>query len=133
MRALPIASLALLWVAAGCLHVGAVETGEIDMGDRYRDSRTQVQMVTAVVGGKNVFIPGTVVLTEGAGRSLSIYNTTDTPHGFRIPDLGVEAVLQPGQETVIPLPPLEGGAIHEIQCQLHPPHRTAALLVVHGR
>ncbi len=121
-------------LAVGCIRVGAVETGEIGgSGAGYIDARNEAQMVSTVVGGKNVFIPSTVVLREGGGRSLTIYNTTEKPHGFRIQTLGIERVLQPGQETVIALPPLEGGVIHEMQCHLHPPHRTGALVVVKGR
>ena len=118
---------------AGCLSVGAVETGDLGAGSGYADERGEIQMVSTLVGGKNVFIPATVVVTEGSGRTLSIYNTTDTPHGFRIPALRIETVLMPGQETKIALPPLAGGHIHEMVCHLHPPHRTATLVVVHGR
>ncbi len=123
-----VAALALL--ATGCVSVGAVE-GQVELPEGYRDDRTQVQMVTTLIGGKNVFIPSTVIVSEGTGRSLSIYNTTDTPHGFRIPDLGVEVVLMPGEETVVELPALAGGRIHEMVCHLHPPHRTGTLMVVH--
>jgi hypothetical protein len=130
-----IAVLALaLGSAAGCVRVGAVETGQIGPipGDGYTDERSTVQMVSAVVGGKNVFVPSTVILTQGSGRSLSIFNTADKPHGFTIPSLSVETVLEPGVETVVALPPLEGGRIYEIQCHLHPPHRHATLVVVRG-
>ncbi len=72
-------------------------------------------------------------MTEGGGRSLTIFNTTDTPHGFQIPSLGVEAILLSGVETVVVLPPLEGGAVHGIRCQLHPPHRHATLVVMPRR
>lgn len=90
----------------------------------------QVEVVSTQVGGKNVFIPGSIVLTQGAGRSLTVFNTTDGPHGFQIPDLGIEEVLQPGVEHVIELPKLRGGRVHEVRCHLHPPHRRASLLVL---
>jgi len=120
--------------AAGCVRVGAVETGQIGPlpGGGYTDERDTVQIVSTVIGGKNVFVPSTVILTQGSGRTLTIYNTADKPHGFRIPTLSVEAILEPGVETVVALPPLEGGRIYDIQCHLHPPHRHATLMVVHG-
>ena len=86
----------LLAGAAGCVSVGDVDTKVAK--DGYLDERESVQIVTTLLGGKNVFIPSTVVLSEGSGRRLTIYNTTDTPHGFQIPTLDVTAVLQPGQE-----------------------------------
>jgi len=129
-----IAAGVLLAGSLGCFSLGAVETGDIGApAVGYADERGSVQMVSAVVGGKNVFIPSTVVLTEGTGRTLSIFNTADTPHGFRIASLGVEAVLEPGKETTVALPPLEGGRIYEVDCQLHPPHRHATLMIVHAR
>jgi hypothetical protein len=130
-RRIATATLGLLLAgAAGCVSVGDVDTKAAK--DGYLDERESVQIVTTLLGGKNVFIPSTVVLSEGSGRRLTIYNTTDTPHGFQIPTLGVTAVLQPGQENVVALPPLEGGRIYNMICHLHPPHRHATLMVVRG-
>ncbi len=93
------------------------------------DDRTTVEMISTKIGGKNVFIPSTVVLTAGEGRSLSFFNTTDIPHGFTIPALGVETVLPSKEEFVLELPALEPG-VYDLQCHLHPPHRGATLLVL---
>ena len=95
------------------------------------DSKT-IQMVSVLVGGKNVFIPSTIVVTSGASHTLSVFNTTDTPHGLRISGLGIEAVLPSREEVRIELPALEGGHVYQIHCHLHPPHRTAALVVLPG-
>ena len=130
-----IARAGLGLVLAGSL--GCVSLGNVDANVRseegYADERGTIQVVTTLLGGKNVFVPATVVVTEGTGRSLTIYNTTDIAHGFRIPTLGVETVLAPGAETVVVLPPLEGGRIYQMDCHLHPPHRHATLMVVRGR
>jgi hypothetical protein len=101
--------------------------------DGFTDDRSTVQVVSAKVGTKNLFVPSTIVVTAGKGRSLSIFNDTDTPHGFKIAALGVEVVLPPGQETKVDLPPLEGGHVYEINCQLHPPHRHATLVVLDAK
>jgi hypothetical protein len=90
-------------------------------------------MISAVVGGKNIFIPSTVVVTAGGPRTLSVFNTTDKPHGFAIKGLSIETVLYPGQETRVELPILKDSEIYTIGCQLHPPHRTATLVVVPSR
>ena len=58
------------------------------------------QMVTTLVGGKNVYIPSTVVVTAGATHTLSIYNTTDGPHGFQIEGLGIPRMLRAQRELV---------------------------------
>jgi hypothetical protein len=91
-----------------------------------------VEMLSANVQGKNVFIPSTVVVAEGAPHVLSVFNTTDTPHGFKIPELGIETLLPAGEEHRVELPALEGDRIYRIECHLHPPHRSAQLVVLDG-
>lgn len=122
------AGLALLLAAVGAAaaeHEHADHAGGADeKGGRL------IQVVSTLVGGKNVFIPSTLVVAAGEPARLSIFNTTDKPHGFRIPDLGIEVVLLPQQETEVQLPRLEGGRVHEINCHLHPPHRNATLAVL---
>jgi hypothetical protein len=125
---------ALLALVAPALLLGCISVRDVDVREgAFADERTQVQVISALVGGKNVFIPSTIVLTSGSGRSLSVFNTTDQPHGLAIPGLGIEVVLTPGQEYVVELPTLEGGRIHAINCHLHPPHRSATLVVVPSR
>ena len=99
----------------------------------YQSDVSEVQVISAVVGGKNVFLPSTIVVTAGRPPVLSVFNATDKPHGFAIKGLSIETVLMPGEETRVALPVLEGSEIYTIGCQLHPPHRTATLVVVPGR
>lgn len=97
------------------------------------DDREAVQVLTTKIGTKVTFVPATIVVTAGSGRKLSIFNDTDMPHGFKIPGLALEAVLPPGVETVVELPPLVGPQIYGIECQLHAPHRHASLVVLPAR
>ena len=127
-------ALAVPALLAGCISDWGGHHGEHHKRRHgYSDDRSVVPVVTTNIGGKNVYIPSTIVLTEGAGRKLSIFNTTAEPHGFAIPGLGVEVVLQPGVEQVVELPTLEAHRLHAITCHLHPPHRGATLMVVPGR
>ena len=129
-------SFALVLVALaplGCLSLETNAPIELDASSEamgFVDARTRVEVVSTKVGGKNIFIPSTIVLTEGEGRSLSFFNTTDQPHGMIIPDLGIQVVLPPGEEYLVELPPLVGGHVHDMQCHLHPPHRGAAVVVL---
>ena len=134
------ALLALAVMATGCQFSAGASSSpappltpmSYSLGGFATDTAT-TQMVTTKVGGKNVYIPSTVVVTAGATHTLSIYNTTDGPHGFQIEGLGVTEVLLPGQETEVVLENLEGGNVYQIGCQLHPPHRTATLVVLKSR
>jgi hypothetical protein len=123
--------LLLALAPSGCFWFsgGSFET-EVPGPVGYVDERPVVQVVTTNVGGKNFFVPSTIVVTAGTGRKLSVFNTTDIPHGFQIPSLGIELLLQPGVETPVELPPLEAGHIYAVNCHVHPPHRGAALIVV---
>ena len=125
---LPTLLAVLLAVAAGCAH--RMRDHEMHHSAGYSSDVSTVQVVSALVGGKNVFIPSTIVVTDGGPRSLSVVNTTEMPHGFAIAALGIETVLPPGEEVRIDLPPLHGGQVLRIHCHMHPPHRSATLVVL---
>jgi hypothetical protein len=116
--------LLLLAAATGC---GSSPTAE---ASGFQDDRSVIQVVSTNVQGKNVYIPSTIVVTAGQGQTLSIFNTTDVPHGFAIPGLGVEEVLPAQTEHPVTLPELSGGHVYHIKCHLHPAHRTGTLLVL---
>ncbi len=124
-----LATLAAL--SAGCATT--MEMHETHHATGYTSDVSTVQMVSALVGGKNVYIPSTVVVTDGGPRTLSVFNTTEMPHGFAIAALGIEEVIPPGEEVLIELPPLEGGQVLRIHCHMHPPHRSATLVVLPSR
>ena len=129
-----------VWAAiAASLLVGAGGCGAHSHANQTSNFRgfgsdvTTVQVISAEIGGKNVFIPSTIVVSAGRPQSLSVFNTTDKPHGFAIAGLSIETVLMPGEEVLIDLPPLTASEIYNIGCHLHPPHRHATLVVVPGR
>ncbi len=113
---------------AGCLM--AALSGAATADDGFTTDHSTIQVVSTLVGGKNVYIPSTIAVVAGQKTTLSIFNTTEIPHGFRIPAAGIEVVLPAGEELLVELPALEGGAVHAINCHLHPAHRTATLLVL---
>jgi heme/copper-type cytochrome/quinol oxidase subunit 2 len=113
-------------LAAGlCLAIAGAAAAE-----GFESDGSAIQVVSTLVGEKNVFIPSTIVVVAGETTQLSVYNTTEVPHGFRIPAANIELVLQPGVEIPVQVPPLEGGKVHRINCHLHPGHRTATLVVL---
>ena len=125
-----LARVALVVMAVGVWLVGAGCARRMARHHAFSDDRDVIQMVSTNVQGKNVYIPSTVVVPAGKPVTLSIFNTTDTPHGFWIRGIDVQAVLMNGEETRVELPALEGHKIYEISCHLHPPHRHATLVVV---
>jgi heme/copper-type cytochrome/quinol oxidase subunit 2 len=112
---------------AACLTLAG--TG-MATAEGFESDGSAIQVVSTLVGDKNVFIPSTLVVVAGEKTQLSIFNTTEVPHGFRIPAADIELVLQPGVEIPVEVPAMEGGKIHRINCHLHPAHRTATLVVL---
>jgi hypothetical protein len=126
-----ISAVAVLLLLSGCgAHSQTNPTSDFP---GYHSDTTTIELISAIIGGKNVFIPSTIVVTAGTPQTLSIFNTTDKPHGFAIPRLEIQMVLPAGEEIQIDLPALTGGEIYRIACHLHPPHRSATLVVVPGR
>ena len=115
-------------LAAGCPsgEPGVDATG-------FESDVSVVEVVSTNVQGKNVYIPSAIVVVGGRPQTLSLFNTTDIAHGFAIDGLGIETILQPGAEQTLELPVMEGGHVYRIHCHLHPPHRTATLVVLPGR
>ena len=114
--------LCLALASSGC-------TGGPTGAQGFPSDASSVQVVSTLVGDKNVFIPSTIAVAAGQPTSLSIYNTTDVAHGFAIPALGIQRVLPPREELEVALPALEGPRLFAIRCHLHTAHRTATLLV----
>lgn len=124
------ASLALALVAGASLAGAHGEEMHHDPAHHgFSEDRDVVQLLSTKVNTKNFYVPGTAIVTAGAGRKLSVFNDTGEPHGFEIKSLGIAIVLQPGVETEVPLPTLSPG-LYDIGCQLHPAHRHATLFVL---
>ena len=124
--AIALALGALLAAAAACTHHEHHHAGH----HGFTSDTGTIQIVTTQIGGKNVFIPSTIVVTSGHPVKLSIFNTTEIPHGFHIAKLGISEVLPAQAEHEIELPALEGHQVLSINCHLHPAHRTATLVVL---
>jgi heme/copper-type cytochrome/quinol oxidase subunit 2 len=124
-------ALFALLAATGCHGPGHHHGGR----HGFTSDTSPIQVVTTELGGKNVFIPSTIVVTSGHPVKLTIFNTTDVPHGFAIPAIDVAIVLPPKaeQELEIPKEKLQDHQILQIKCHLHEKHRTATLVVLPGR
>ena len=114
---------------AGC-HGGPMREHHKGGHHGFTSDTSTIQVVTTEIGGKNVFIPSTIVVTSGHPVKLSIFNSTDVPHGFAIPGLNVAVVLPAKSEQEVDLPALEGHQVLQIKCHLHEKHRTATLVVL---
>ncbi len=126
-------AIALVAIGAASACTTSVNTAVSQPELGFTSDVDTIQIVSTQLGGKNVFVPSTIVVTGGKALTLSLYNTTDIPHGFRISGLDIEVIVPVREEFEIALPPLEGGRVHRIHCHLHAAHRSASLVVLPAR
>jgi hypothetical protein len=79
-RCIAIATL-LLASTSGCgLHSHSDAAGALA---GYQSDVSEIQVISAVVGGENIFIPSTIVVSAGKPQALSIFNIADNPTASR--------------------------------------------------
>jgi len=83
----------------------------------------------AVVDGKPDFSPKTVTVDTDDTVDLSVTNTTDKTHGFRIEGYGITRLVDPTAPPEHVKFTAYRGGIFRIMCQLHEAHQTATLIV----
>jgi hypothetical protein len=76
-RCIAIATLVLASTSGCGLH------SHSDALAGYQSDVSEIQVISAVVGGKNIFIPSTIVVSAGKPQALSIFNTADNPTASR--------------------------------------------------
>ena len=122
--------IAFVAIGATSACTTSVNTAVSPVQSGFTSDVDTIQIVSTQLGGKNVFVPSTIVVIGGKAHTLSLYNTTDIPHGFSISGTNVEAIVPVREEFEVALPPLEGGHVHRIHCHLHAAHRSASLVVL---
>jgi len=73
--------------------------------------------------------PGTIVVNQGDMVTLEMVGINGKEHPFRIPDFGVEGVVQRGQVTRVSFLADKAG-IFPIECDVHHPTMQANLVVL---
>lgn len=83
----------------------------------------------AVVNGKPGFVPPTISVHAGDKVDLTVRNSTDKTHGFRIEGYGVTKLSDPTAPPLHVRFTADRPGVFKIMCQLHPAHQTATLVV----
>ncbi|MGE3537742.1 MAG: cupredoxin domain-containing protein [Candidatus Tectimicrobiota bacterium] len=86
-------------------------------------------LVNVLLDGTKIWLPSTLVVQEGDEVELTLQNKLDEPHGFKIDDFQIEAVVQPKAQSTVKFTASKAG-VHSYVCQMHPPHVGGQILVL---
>jgi plastocyanin len=118
-------SLALILSVAlvGC---GSGEQGS-ESAKQMKDVPFETTYTIEIQDGSKVFTPESRTVKGNTGK-ITVKNTLDAPHGFKIADLGIEKVVDANATTTINVDTAEPGE-YTIDCQLHSAHKHGKLTV----
>ncbi|HLD75859.1 MAG TPA: cupredoxin domain-containing protein [Candidatus Norongarragalinales archaeon] len=115
--------LFVVLLLAGLLIVGCTQSSQTAPAATKAPEKTQTQGASAganpAQGGGSVqeysltakqyqFSPSTLTVKKGQPVKITI-ESTDVPHGFALPDFGVQKELNPGSKTVVEFTPDKTG------------------------
>jgi plastocyanin len=86
-------------------------------------------LINVVLDGTKIWLPSSVMVHQGEEVELTLINKLDDPHGFKIADFGIEAVVQPQAQMTVTFTASQTGA-HRYICHIHPPHIGGNILVL---
>jgi len=77
--------------------------------------------------GSKIFSPDSQTVTGNTGK-ITVKNTLDAPHGFKISELGIEEVIESNSSRTIPVDSVDPGE-YTVDWQLHSAHKHGKLIV----
>jgi plastocyanin len=89
-----------------------------------------VTFTNKMVDGKKTWTPGEGKVKAGDAVELTLVNTLPEPHGFSIPGMTDEIVVNANETKIVTVAAgkVKAGS-YDIKCQLHPAHVGAKLTV----
>ena len=127
MRMLKVAFVAFVAVALVACGGGADQSA--DSGEKMTDVVPFEASFTVELNEDDakVFVP-TEKTVNGNGGTITVRNTLDAPHGFKISKLGLEEVIEANSTRSFKVNNVEPGE-YTIDCQLHSAHKESTLVV----
>jgi len=86
-------------------------------------------VINVVLDGTKIWLPSSLMVTQGEDVELTLVNKLDDPHGFKLEAFGIEEVVQPKAQITVQFTASQPGA-HRYICHLHPPHLGGQILVL---
>lgn len=86
-------------------------------------------LINVIFDDTKIWLPSSLIVREGDTVELTLINTLDVPHGFRIDTFGIEAVINAKSKSTVTFT-AKGTGLHSYVCHLHPPHIGGQILVL---
>lgn len=86
-------------------------------------------LINVVFDDTKIWLPSSLIVQEGDEVELTLINTLDLPHGFKLEAFGVEEVVQAKAQATVKFTAKAAG-LYPYICQMHPPHIGGQILVV---
>jgi plastocyanin len=86
-------------------------------------------LINVIFDDTKIWLPSSLIVHEGDTIELTLINTLDVPHGFRIDTFGIEAIINAKSKSTVQFT-AKGTGIHSYICHLHPPHIGGQILVL---
>ena len=90
---------------------------------------TKFTLINVVLDGTKIWLPSSLMVSQGAEVALPLINKLDDPHGFQLAAFGVDVVVQPRAQMTVTFTAAQPGG-YPYLCHLHPPHLGGQILVV---
>lgn len=118
-RAVPIIGIAVVTL----LLTLVVHPGSAQAADQ------KFTLINVIFDDTKIWLPSSLIVHEGDTVELTLINTLDVPHGFRIDTFGIEAVINAKSKSTVKFT-AKGVGLHPYVCHLHPPHIGGQILVL---
>jgi heme/copper-type cytochrome/quinol oxidase subunit 2 len=86
-------------------------------------------LINVIFDDTKIWLPSSLIVHEGDTIELTLINTLDVPHGFRIDTFGIEAIINAKSKSTVQFT-AKGVGLHPYVCHLHPPHIGGQILVL---
>jgi plastocyanin len=86
-------------------------------------------LINVIFDDTKIWLPSSLIVQEGDTVELTLINTLDVPHGFKIDTFGIEAVINAKSKSTVTFT-AKGAGLYPYVCHLHPTHIGGQLLVV---
>lgn len=86
-------------------------------------------LVNVQIGQTKIWLPSSITVYEGDEVELTLDNTLNVPHGFKLAAYNIEVVVPPQQKRTVRFTANKSGA-YPFVCQLHAAHVGGQVVVL---
>ena len=118
------------WCGVQLGWVGVLLAGLILAGSHIAAAEAKkFTVINVLLDGTKIWLPSTLVVSQGDEVELILINKLDEPHGFKVEAFGIEEAVLPKAQATVKFTAAKPG-LHGYICHIHPPHVGGQILVL---